>query len=396
MITEICDKNKCTGCGLCGTICPKGAITFSSDDLGFRNPVVDGERCVDCNLCIKSCPSVNPVMYHKRNDCYLAWSKNKEIHLNSSSGGICYELEMETIRNGGVVVGCVWDSSFNAVFKLIDDIDELKKTVGSKYVQSYIPLEVFAQVKEALKTRKVLFIGLPCQCAAILRSNAENKNLTVVDLLCRGGCSPQCLKTHINHIQKKHRIKEISNIRFRGGENNCWFTAWNGSDVVYKESMNRDSYFYSFMKHSLFHESCYQCQYARIERITDLTIADFWGIDEDFINNKDVMNGYNLVLVHTDNGHDILTGIKGLIDVFERPLQEAVLGNDTLQRPTDKPIDRGRDIRNIRKHGFEAGVRKDRGYMFHIWKRRRQKMRTALLKMTPNFVIKFVKKIIRI
>lgn len=26
--------------------------------------------------------------------------------------------------------------------------------------------------------------------------------------------------------------------------------------------------------------SCYQCKFARIERVSDITLADFWGIEE--------------------------------------------------------------------------------------------------------------------
>lgn len=395
-MTEICEINKCTGCGLCQAICPKDAISFKYDELGFRYPIIDNDKCVNCQLCSKQCPSVNPVAFNERNDCYLAWSKDDATHFNSSSGGICYELGKQVILQGGVVVGCVWDDAFNAVFKLIDKVEELSKTVGSKYVQSYLSKEVIQQIRETSKNRKVLFVGLPCQCAALKKLNKDEKGgLIIIDLLCRGGCSPKSLKSHIDYIKKKNRIDYITNIGFRGGEFNCKFTLWNKEDLVYKDLMFSDTYFYAFMKHSLLHESCYQCQYAQSTRVSDMTIADFWGIDEGFLKNKKVLNGHNLLLVHTDKGHSILNDINNRIELYERPLQEAIAGNDTLRCPTPKPIDREQDIIRINKYGFEKAVSMDKGYKRYQRIRRKNKLLAFALKITPNFIRKIVKSLIR-
>lgn len=394
MVYEICDKTKCTGCGLCGAVCSKNAISFQLDELGFRYPVIDAEKCVDCHLCIKKCPSANPVTFYERNDCYLAWSKDDITHFNSSSGGICYEFGKKVIEQGGVVAGCVWDKDFNAVFKLIDNIEELQRTVGSKYVQSYISNEVFEQIKESSKERTVLFVGLPCQAAAMSRIGG-GKFLIIGDLLCHGGCSPKCLKSHIGTIQEKKGIKKVTDIRFRGGEQNCKFTLWNGNELVYKDSMFLDTYFYTFMKHSLLNEACYHCQYAQSNRVSDVTIADFWGIDENFLKEKKVLNGHNLVLVHTDKGNDLLNAISDRIELYERPYQEAVAGNDTLKAPTRKPTGREEDIIRIKKYGFEKAVRKDKGYQHYQKIKRQNKLHDYARKAIPNLLIDLIKSIKR-
>ena len=392
----ICDTGKCTGCGLCEAICPKDAIFFQYDDLGFRYPIIDDDKCVNCQLCSKQCPSLNPVEYNERNDCYLAWSKDETTHFNSSSGGICYELGKRVILQGGVVVGCVWDNQFNAVFKLIDNIEELGQTIGSKYVQSYLSKEVIKQIAETSKNRKILFVGLPCQCAALKRLNKDGNNgLIIVDLLCRGGCSPKSLKSHINSIKKKHKIETITNIGFRGGELNCKFSLWNKDALVYKDLMFSDTYFYAFMKHSLLHESCYQCDYAKSNRVSDLTIADFWGIDESFLKDKNVMNGHNLILVHSEQGDAILNEIKSQIELYNRPLQEAIAGNDTLRCPTPMPVDRVLDMERIKKYGFEKAIRKDKGYKRYQRNRRIYKLLGFAERITPGIIKRILKTIIR-
>ena len=392
----ICAKERCTGCGVCASVCTHNAISFELDELGFRYPSIVHEKCVECNLCRQKCPALNPVDFHGRNDCYLAWSKNDTIHFNSSSGGICFELGKITIEQGGLVVGCVWDDEFNAVFNLIDNVEELGKTVGSKYVQSYLSKDVIKQIREASKSRLVLFVGLPCQCAAITRISGGGKNkLVIIDLLCRGGCSPQCLKDHITHIIKKRNISHLTDVGFRGGEYNCKFTLWQEGTLVYKEQMFSDTYFYAFMKHSLLHESCYQCQYAKTNRVSDITIADFWGIDKSFLKDKRILNGYNLILVHTDRGESVINEIKDRIELYGRPLQEAILGNDTLRCPTPKPEDREIDIHRIRKYGFEKAIRQDKGFKKYQRIRRNNKVHELAIKLTPNIIRKIIKSIIR-
>lgn len=392
----ICSKENCTGCGACATVCTHHAISFELDELGFRYPVIDDQKCVECNLCRQKCPALNPVEFHSKNDCYLAWSKDDNVHFDSASGGIGFELGRMVIQQGGVVAGCVWDNSFNAVFKLIDNVEDLKSTIGSKYVQSYISMELMSQIKEAQKNRKVLFIGLPCQCAAVARIGmGGGKNLITTDLLCHGGCSPLCLKTHVAHIQKKNEISTITDIKFRGGEHNCRFTLWNNNELVYNSPMFIDTYFYSFMKHSLLQESCYHCQYAQSNRISDLTIADFWGIDEAFLKDKNVLNGHNLLLAHTEKGESLLNAIRENIELYKRPYEEAVGGNDTLKAPTKKPTDRNEDIRRIKLYGFEKAIKKDKKYKYYIKQRRKGRLLGLLRKLCPGFLIKIVKSLRR-
>ena len=49
----------CSGCTACLSVCPKDAISFSSDSEGFQIPIVDEEKCIDCGICIKTCPAIN-------------------------------------------------------------------------------------------------------------------------------------------------------------------------------------------------------------------------------------------------------------------------------------------------------------------------------------------------
>ena len=46
-----CDGEKCTGCGICATVCPAKAIELDT------TPQFNDELCIQCFCCIELCPS---------------------------------------------------------------------------------------------------------------------------------------------------------------------------------------------------------------------------------------------------------------------------------------------------------------------------------------------------
>lgn len=392
----LCEREKCTGCGVCFAVCSHDAISFVYDDLGFRYPVINASRCVDCGLCSLKCPSVNPVSIEERNDCYLSWAIDDRIHYDSASGGLSYIMCRRIIESGGFAVGCIWDENFNAVMGVIDNVHDLRKTIGSKYVQSYINDSVWKEIKSRLGSgQHGIIIGLPCQIAAIKSYTNNHRNLILCDLLCHGGCSPRCFSDHITYLKRKKRLQKITGIRFRGGKYNCQFTLWNGDKLLYKDWQYTDSYFYSFMKHGLFHESCYQCQYAKANRVSDITIADYWGIDSEFVKNKHTMNGTNLVVLHSGKGQSIFNEIRHMVEAYERPYEEAVAGNDTLRAPTDAPSDREQILKSISQYGFEYTIKKDPVNRRYIFDARKAFLKAAFRKYIPNIFVKLIKHVLR-
>ena len=388
---QLCDHQNCTGCGLCEEICTRNAISFHYDELGFRFPVINKELCVDCGLCKKKCPELNPLIRESDNQCFIAWAKDNNTHYESASGGVSYVLAQSIIRDGGFSIGCVWDEDFNAVLEVIDNEIDLKKSIGSKYVQSYITHKTWCNIRKKINEGKQgIVFGLPCQVAAIKSFTNNCDNLIFCEILCHGGSSPRIHKIHFEEILHKNKIKNVSDIKFRGGDYNFYYTIWCRHKPKYIDVLKSDSYYYSFIKHRLFHESCYQCQYARKDRISDITIGDFWGIDPNFVQEKNVLNGTNLVIVHNSKGKRLWEKVDQEIVSYKRSIEEAVKGNDTLKKPTEEPIDRKQYLKMISDIGFEKTMENDPLYIKEKKAYRKTVLKLRIRNRIPEWMIRFI------
>lgn len=111
---------------------------------------------------------------------------------NSSSGGVASAIIKQFVKNGGYVAACLFDKG-EFVFQLTNDLNETEMFAGSKYVKSN-PVNIYGTVEEKLNAgERVLFIGLPCQVAAVKKSTGNPGNLYTIDLICHGTPSPKLL-----------------------------------------------------------------------------------------------------------------------------------------------------------------------------------------------------------
>lgn len=358
----ICNYQDCFGCAACVDICPKTAVKMEID-TGFWRPVIDETKCIHCELCKKICPTLilinNKQTHYRESKCYAGWSKNLNRHFHSASGGLASELSEAVLNKNGVVAGVCYDNQMREVRHiLIENTEKLMYIAKSKYVLSN-KSGIYKKIKEKLEENVLcLFIGVPCELNALhryLELNKTNINkLYTIDLLCRGGASPRCLNEHINFVRKG---KGVSNITFRGGEDDCKFTVWSlNGKILYQGEQYVDVYFKYFMQHSLFQEKCYRCPFAGAQRQGDITLGDFWGLDRTVMEENDVL-GVNLILINSDKGQRLFESVRDKIKVFERPIKEAVEGNETLCGATSKPPEYDALWEVIPKKGFDSGLK---------------------------------------
>ncbi len=355
---EIIDPINCSGCYACASACPKGCITMKADSEGFLYPVVDEKLCIDCGLCKKVCPISSPIDSEKcENDCtaYAAYSKNDEIRINSSSGGVFTEIADWVIKHGGVVFGAAFDSDFNVKHIFVEKTEELFKLRGSKYVQSSIG-NAYKEAENFLKEgRLVLFSGTPCQIGGLYSYlSKEYDNLITQDIICHGTPSPALWSKYLNFIEKQNgaKVKEFS---FRNKKN-----GWKAFSVHICLENNeiittphiQDIYMKGFLKDLCLRPSCYSCSFRHKVRASDITIADFWGIENVFPHiNAD--KGVSLVIVNSPKANKLFNELK-IEHRSVNSLDVAIAYNVPMLSSPQRPKKREEYISDVLNYGYDG------------------------------------------
>ena len=308
---QITNKVDCCGCSACAMKCPKRCITMQTDNEGFLYPVVNKEDCIDCGLCEKVCHELHPNEQRIPLNVYAAINKDEEIRLKSSSGGIFYLLAEKTISEDGVVFGARFDEEWQVVIDYAETMEGIKPFMGSKYVQARTAT-AFKDAEAFLKQgRKVLFSGSPCQIAGLhhyLRK--EYDNLTTVDFVCHGVPSPKVWQRYLDEVVTSGK-QAINDVKFRNKGN-----GWKKFNFVLTYSQEEKSYslcswhqqnhyMRAFLSNIILRPSCHDCRAKQGRSNSDITIADFWGINAE-MPEMDDDKGTGLVLVNTEKGRNAL------------------------------------------------------------------------------------------
>ncbi len=320
----VCNLDKCNGCNACVEKCHKNAIGII-DNLKTYNAVIDETVCVNCGGCEKVCPVNNSVQKNKPILWRQGWAIDDVIREKSSSGGLAAAITKGFIKNGGAVCSCVFKNG-EFVFNFADDVNEAERFVGSKYVKSN-PLGIYKKIKEYIdEGKKVLFIGLPCQAAAVINYTENHKLLYTVDLICHGTPSPNSLKMYLT--DKKRKIEDLSDIQFRKKAN---FKLSDGFKSI-EPSPVLDSYTFAFLESVCYTENCYSCRYASTSRVSDITLGDSWGST---LSNEEQDKGISLILCQNAKGQELLDMASVHLEAVN--VDVAIKNNHQLMAPSKKP-----------------------------------------------------------
>jgi len=332
-IDGVVTLGKCTGCMTCYNCCPNKAISIGEKHDGFSYPQIQKNKCTDCGICIKKCPSVKKREQIHNSLCYAAQA-NDDIRLHSSSGGIFSLIAQYIIRMGGVVCGASFiDGKVRHI--IIDTEEGIKALRKSKYVQSDCST-IYEELKVFIKSDKyVLFTGTPCQCAAVKNIYAENNNLIVVDILCMGVPSQKLFDRYLLEEEYSNSIEHIDfrdKSKYGWSQNLVLAIKKNGKQILIDSA--ESSYYRAFLDAYSIRESCTECAFAGKERVGDLTIGDFWGIER-FDHSISDAKGTSLVLVNTTKGELVLNSIKKHLKLLkEFDIRIAFQSNPILKYPT--------------------------------------------------------------
>ena len=384
------DKFNCYGCTACEKLCPKKAITMVEDDEGFIYPEIDEEKCIKCGLCERNCIYHNEKL-HKDYDnkkAYAIYSKNEDVRMSSTSGGVFTGLYKNIISKGGYVVGVKYDSNMNPIYDIANTEKECEAFKGSKYVRAEIG-NIYSKIKEKLDDKKiVLATGNPCFIAG-LNTFLEKKydNLYTMDILCHSTPGTKMFKEYIKALEKKYDSK-IIDFKFRDKKNG-WQTATavikfeNGTSI--SKLLKYNDFGSAFLKELIARPSCYNCEYAGYNITADIRVADFWATRGKY-KEMDDNKGISSVLINSEKGKQLFDEIKNEYIIKEIPYEDALLNNH-LQPVT---------LVDTRQKIFRELKEEDILTVLGRYKKKKKKTRIQKLKKKiPKPIKKAIKKIIK-
>ncbi len=350
--------NNCCGCTACMTVCKQKAISMKTDDKGFLYPEIDRSKCVNCGLCVKTCAFQKGYITPDNFDVPLVYAvKHKDYNerKTSRSGGMFAALVDWILSKNGVVYGAGYGEDFYVLHKRAETKSDSFEFKGSKYVQSDIN-NVFSQVIDDLINDKyVLFSGTPCQTAGLYSclKNVNTDRLYVCDIVCHGTPSPYIWRDYLKYSKDKYK-SNIESVDFRNKK-----YGWNThiESLCFKNGKKVSSEIYSslFWKCIMLRPSCGNCKYTNTRRPSDITLADFWGIDKavpGFNDNK----GVSLVFINTLKGQSVFNDINDNLDYRLSKLEDCMQHN--MKEPS-KFSDKTDEFWNdYKSKGFEFVVNK--------------------------------------
>lgn len=381
-------KSDCCGCTACYNVCPKDAIRMIPDALGFKYPVVDEAKCVECGLCERVCAfgeDYDKSLLLEKAHSYAAKHKDPEQILASQSGAAFIALSDYVLDRGGIVYGVGYADHFRVVHKRATTKTERDEFRGSKYVQSDMG-RIFRKVKQDLREGVcVLFAGTPCQTAGLASFVGPHlrEYLYLMDLICHGVPGPTVWTDYLNYLEVKEG-RRITAVNFR----NKKFGWHSHVESFLFDNTYTNTYTNTFYSHILFRLSCGKCPYTNMARPSDITVGDFWGIENTEAAALGADNkGCSMVLVNTEKGMVWFDGAKESLIYKAVPLEASPQHN--LRYPTVLHPKRIVFEEDYARLGFERSMRK---YGFLGWKATVRKWMRYLL---PVSVKRIVKRLIR-
>ena len=279
---------------------------------------------------------------------YAAIYNNNQIRENSSSGGI-----FSAVANKfDVVYGvAMTDDCYGAeMIRVEGDISPLR---GSKYFQVKVG-DKFKQVKkDLLDGKRVLFSGTGCQINGLsMFLGKEYPNLFLLDIICHGTPSPKLWREYVKYQEKKHG--ELESVNFRC-KDDSWIDFGMKENQLYI-SKDDDVFMRMFLRNYCLRPACYEC-HAKNYKKSDMTIADFWGI-ENVAPEMDDGRGTSLVITRTDKGQELFDSIKSELKWKEVSYEEGVKGNPSEHSSVARPQQRNTFFEDLEKMPFEEMEKK--------------------------------------
>lgn len=362
MSKQITQPQKCTGCGTCVTICPRSCIELAENKNGFLYPHIDLHSCINCNLCVKTCPENNSIESQNNTpspSSFIAWRTSEGMRKESASGGIFSAIADYVIQNKGSVYGASLDANFHLKYQRAENLKELKPLKSSKYCHAYFNDLQKMIGNDLLQGKLVLLGATSCQISGVYAYLKQKRisldRFITCGLICHGVGPNKILKDYIQFMEKKLNGKIIkinqrcknTGTKILPEETTC-FTLSDGAKQYIE--IKKNPYMLGFLRTFFYRENCYQCRYARLPRIEDITLGDYFEINKKLVD--DYRKGVSVVLCNNSKGMGIFNKIQNSLKIFPIQLEEVIKKKRNLTHPSFRNPRRESFLKDYESGGF--------------------------------------------
>lgn len=384
--------DKCYGCAACSNVCPKKCIEMRNNEYGECRPIVDLRSCVNCGQCTKVCAALKEPSLFEPLDVYAMTMSDENRKTGCASGGAARLFYEEALANGSVVFGCDFDEKYILRMRSASEIKEIEGFRNSKYTFCRMD-QCYNEIKNLLKKHiPVLFIGSSCQVYALKCFLGDNQNgLLTVDLVCHGVPPERYFYEYVQH-QNILLGKKIEKIQFREGEKSKDYRMrfYSEETCIYDVYAREDPFFAGYVNYAIFEEKCYNCPFAKAERVSDISIGDWWGPSQLSASKL------SLILVNSKHGQEFISPLLSHSDaLFEiHILQEAIKYNEQLRGASPLPTQYFEMRKCYKENGFMMASKKYIQPYIKSYHQKNRKQKIWQIMLLPFRILRRIKRMV--
>ena len=358
------NKENCTGCAACYSICPVKCITMVPDEEGFLYPTAS-EACINCHLCEKVCPmNQSKLKNDHKKQAVAALTKDYEIWKRSASGGAFSEICRTWADENTLIVGAAWHGLKVHHIGVLG-FKNITPLCKSKYISSAIDNSFIYIQQHLRKGHKVIFCGCPCQVDGLVHflRNKKHDNLLLIDLICHGQGSPAVFEASMEVLSKQLDAKVI-NYQFRAKRrvHECDYLALVETTKARQYILN-DPYIQLFLSQNAIRPSCGKhCQYRNPNRPSDLTIADYKGLTKIFPQLLGTKKNYSTIISNTQKGEHALNMLNQVMKIYPSTINDIIKYNPLFAHQTSFSENRNQFFHDFKQDPQNAILKWTRPY----------------------------------
>ena len=159
-------------------------------------------------------------------------------------------------------------------------------------------------------------------------------------MVCHGVPSPSVWRAYISELEKEND-SAVQSVSFRdkvSGWKKFSFSVDFINGKHFTQFVTENPYMRSFVRNVTIRKSCYSCPFRRLERVSDFTMADFWGCEKVTPQMND-NTGITLAFVNSEKGEKLF-GTLSDIEFSQVSENNALRENRSMYIQTDYNFNR--------------------------------------------------------